>query len=156
MQGDRRGSGRSGCAAQADRWARADDARRRLAGCCARRGMRERGPARARLGRGTRGVSGPVAGFGWAEWGRESWFGPRGKWAGGEGWTGLRWVWAGGLGFPNGLVWVSRFGFWVSFHTSSILILTQLNSSQKNSNKFEFTLALKQLKQCSSMMQQQV
>ena len=29
--------------------------------------MRERGPARARLGRGTRGVSGPVAGFGWAE-----------------------------------------------------------------------------------------
>ena len=64
---------------------------------------------------GPRGVSGPVAGFGWAEWGRESWFGPRGKWAGGEGWTGLRCVWAGGLGFPKGLVWVSRFGFWVSF-----------------------------------------
>ena len=30
---------RSGCAAQAGRWARADDARRRLAGCCARRGI---------------------------------------------------------------------------------------------------------------------
>ena len=79
LQGDRRGSGRSGCAAQADRWARADDARRRLAGCCARRGMRERGPAHARLGRGTRGVSGPVAGFGWAEWRARR---ERGEWAG--------------------------------------------------------------------------
>ena len=133
------GTGLSAEAAGAGRWAGVRD--RERSGSAGRTGPRGAGQAGERAGQVARargkavGKSGPrgeraVAGFGWAEWGRESWFGPRGKWAGGEGWTGLRWVWAGGLGFPNGLVWVSRFGFWVSFHTSSILILTQLKPKE--------------------------
>ena len=91
-----------------------------------------------------------------------AWAGPAAWASGEEGERAWAEVWAAGR--EVGLGWEVGFGLGSSFFflsisiSISILLLSKSNSNKLKPNefksKFEFTRALKQLKQCSSMMQQ--
>ena len=130
-----------------ERGVRCEWGRRAVCDAWAERGVRRRA--------GGSGPSGALALSAWRETGRalgsRGWKRARergGSWAAGEGIRGLR----------AGLVWVlGCYGFGFSFSNSNSISYFYFKLKLKPNEfkfEFEFTLALKEIKQCSSMMQQ--